>query len=321
MIKKLILFILILLSLKSFPQQQIKKVQFITTDVTNFWTAYDSLQTTIDTFKRINILQNLYFDKATIGLKYYIYAKSLTPEYMEEVIRTYPKFWNSVREQTIQVNSFEDCFENIQKKLIKLYPHTHGCNVYFLIGGLKSGGLINGNNILIGTELATSNNCTNATELKKAMQERMQLNKNVLFILAHEYLHIQQNQSLSDSTINVLTLSLKEGSADFIASLITNENVPGAYMKYGSNNEKEIWMVFKKEMYTNEVMNWTFGGVHPSFNSKDLGYYVGYAICKSYYDNAVDKQKGVKDIIELDYSNQQQINKFLINSKYPEKFN
>ncbi len=33
----------------------------------------------------------------------------------------------------------------------------------------------------------------------------------------------------------------------------------------------------------------------------DLGYFMGYAICKTYYKNAKNKTKALKEIAELDY--------------------
>lgn len=320
MIKKNIVLLFILLSLKAFTQQEIAKNRFITADISNFWNAYDSVHSTTDSLKQINFLQKLYFDKATSGLQYFSSQNDLTPQYMQSVIEKYPKFWESIRTNTNSINEFEIAFKKVSKKFQKIYPSLKNGDFYFLIGGLKNGGSVYNNNVLIGAELAVSNKFTDATELKQSYQERMILNKNLLFIITHEYVHIQQNRSLSDSTINVLTYSLKEGSADFIASLLINEEVPTPYITYGINHEKEVWKIFKQEMYTQELKKWIRNIEHPSFNVKELGYFMGYSICKSYYNNAIDKQKAIKEIMELDYSNQKQLNEFLKNSKYQEKW-
>jgi hypothetical protein len=43
---------------------------------------------------------------------------------------------------------------------------------------------------------------------------------------------------------------------------------------------------------------------------------MGYSICKTYYSNAPDKKKAVKEIVELKYSDIQAIENFLKNSNY-----
>jgi len=47
-----------------------------------------------------------------------------------------------------------------------------------------------------------------------------------------------------------------------------------------------------------------------------LAYYVGYAICDSYYNNASDKTKAIKEMIELDYNNETDLIAFVEKSGY-----
>lgn len=43
---------------------------------------------------------------------------------------------------------------------------------------------------------------------------------------------------------------------------------------------------------------------------------MGYEICKAYYNQAKDKKQAIKDIIELNYSNEQAVEAFLLASKF-----
>jgi len=45
------------------------QTKIFTSDIDNFWTAYDSVQTTEDTIKQLEFIQKLYLDKASSGLK------------------------------------------------------------------------------------------------------------------------------------------------------------------------------------------------------------------------------------------------------------
>ena len=89
-------------------------------------------------------------------------------------------------------------------------------------------------------------------------------------------------------------------------------------MVYGKTHEKELWDLFTKEMYGQEIKNWLYNGNNAPNGNADLGYYIGYEICKSYYRNSENKELALKEIIELDYTKENVLN-FLKKSKYQEK--
>ena len=68
-------------------------------------------------------------------------------------------------------------------------------------------------------------------------------------------------------------------------------------------------------MNLKRAFNWIANGSqetpeHPA----DLGYWIGYQICKSYYDEMPDKKQAVYDMLHItDYKD------FLAKSKYAEK--
>ena len=64
-------------------------------------------------------------------------------------------------------------------------------------------------------------------------------------------------------------------------------------------NELQIWTDFQKQMLSSDISNWLYNGSKK--NNADLGYFIGYEICKSYFENARNKKKALKSIIELKY--------------------
>ena len=44
---------------------------------------------------------------------------------------------------------------------------------------------------------------------------------------------------------------------------------------------------------------------------RDLGYYIGYEICERYYNQSKDKQKAIKELIELDYTNEIEVERIV----------
>jgi len=94
--------------------------------------------------------------------------------------------------------------------------------------------------------------------------------------------------------------SLREGMADFFAELISGKTANERLQIFAKGKEKQIWDDFKKEIWLNRAKNWIANSTqetadHPA----DLGYWVGYTICKSYYDNATDKKQAAFDILNI----------------------
>jgi len=137
-----------------------------------------------------------------------------------------------------------------------------------------------------------------------------QVTSNIVALNLHEFIHTQQKTPASV----LLAQCLHEGAADFIAELVTRQKNLNDYMIYGKNHETELKPRFRSEMMRRSTAAWLFNSdksEHP-----DLGYYIGYAICKAYYDNATDKKQAIKDIIELDYSSRMAVSAFLDQSGY-----
>lgn len=118
-----------------------------------------------------------------------------------------------------------------------------------------------------------------------------------------------------DTTL--ISYAIQEGMADFFAELLTGVNPSQRQYDFAKDRKKKIWNDFAAEMYLNRYNNWIANGDqetpdHPS----DLGYYIGYEICKSYYDEMPDKKQAIIDMFHIsDYKD------FLKKSKYEEKMN
>ena len=128
-------------------------------------------------------------------------------------------------------------------------------------------------------------------------------------IVALELVHYQQKYPEGERTL--LHESIKEGSADFIAELISGKNINTHLHDYGNPRERELWTEFKREMNRTNVNDWLYNGSAAKGRPADLGYYIGYKICEAYYRAAKDKKQAVKEILEI-----KDFNKFLKDSQY-----
>ena len=275
--------------------------KIFTSDIDNFWIAYDSVHTTTDTLKQAEFIQHLYLNKATDGLKDFMVARQHTAKRHLKNILRYPKFWVSLKSHTLQIKHQAIEIENAMLRFKKLYGNFKRPGIYFTIGCLNSGGTTSDDKILIGAEIAASDSTVDASELGAWLQGVFKNNKDVIYLVCHESGHTQQKQDAGDSTSTLLGFCIREGACDFIAELLLQKPVTMPYIIYGKANEGALWKKFQTEMYGQETKNWLYNGNDAPGGNADLGYFMGYTICKAYYKNAKNKEQALKDIIELEY--------------------
>ena len=288
---------------------------FHTKDIENFYQAFDSVQTTTNKEKQIDIVQKIYLDNGSLGVKY---TKNHSVEGGKiATTKHWVEFMFNEKEKLFRIRPY---FENLHSQMKILepkfkyfkeqYPEFKDGNVYFVIGLGMFGGRPEqeGPNLFIGCEVLANDKPDWAVS-----------------IVLHEYVHTLQKQSYNA----LLAHCLNEGACDFIAEVINQKSLremyPNGYIDFGYKNEKAVWKEFKKFIASNEkgiFFDWLYGIKGRNLNGtqiKDLGYFMGYKICKAYYDNTTDKKQAIKDIIEMDVSSDEKAREFLIKSGYVSK--
>jgi len=288
-----------------------------TADIDHFWTAFDSTQTTTDSVQQLHFIQTLYIDKGTPGLVAFMAARNYSAPLWVKLIRQYPKFWQSIRPNTLSAKSRAVEIEASIRRFKQLYPPLSNARMYFTVGGLRSGGTTKDSMILIGTEIATGDAGTDVSEFKtKWLAGIFQHQKldNIVPLNIHEYVHTQQHMHGQEA--DLLGSTLAEGSADFIMELVMDKPIQNNYIVYGRAHVAELKKAFVPEMFsTATIHNWLYNGSDAK-DMADLGYFMGYAICGAYYGQAKDKAQAIRAIIELDYSDTAATGKFLKQSGF-----
>ena len=103
--------------------------------------------------------------------------------------------------------------------------------------------------------------------------------------------------------------------ADFLAELLgqSTESLPNYVWAKGK--EKTIWKKFTQEMLTAKYIKWINVNEESNVDNPPMqGYWVGYQICKAYYEKAPDKHKAVYDMLHI-----QDYKRFLKESGWEEK--
>lgn len=296
----------------------VKAQEVITSDIDNFWDAYDQIKQNKDTNQHAKILKELFFDKGTQGLRLIMERRQYTPEEYLFAIRQYPKFWNSIRKNTLKSKNLALELKKGIQKLKKLYPNLKPANIYFTIGAFRTNGTISGNNILIGSELAMADENTITEEFPKSLQHLKTYFltnpiKSVVLLNIHEFVHTQQ-KSMRQS---LLYQCFYEGVAEFISVKAMGKPSSTPAVHFGKKNYLKVRDRFEQEMFMNNKTNlWLWSSQKNEFNMRDLGYYIGYDIAERYFEKAKDKKKAIKTLIELDYSNTTSVNNLINSTKF-----
>ena len=307
--------------------------KFVTSDIENFWRAFDLANKEPERTKRIAIFQTEYIDKGSVGLQDFTRSKIKSAKDLAETVEKLPRFYASVRAGSLRVKKMEEEIRRAFRKFKDIYPEAVFPDVYFLIGIANAGGTVSKNGLLIGTELygltpetprdeflgwfkSLAPSGQDESQVRSMLERFLSIALNPIDklppIVAHESVHFNQQYPEHKS---LLANSIEEGSADFIAEKIAGETISPRRQAYGNQHEAELWREFQTEMNGTNTGNWLSNALTAKDRPPDLGYFIGYKICESYYKHSKDKHRAIRDILQIkDFA------AFLEQSRYREKF-
>lgn len=289
--------IFIFASHTTYAQQQLT---VSTVDITHFWEAYDSLATARDS---IAVFQRLYLDRATYGLKEFIRARNFEAGEYVTLIKNFPRFWKSIRPNTLRIASREAEIEIIFKKFKDRYPAFKPPAICFAIGCLRTGGTTRPDLIMIGSEIASADSTTFKNEFTGWQTNILKNSSDITAMVAHEAVHTQQKNNRGYGkglySHRLLTQSIREGCADFIGSLLTGSVINPYQYEYGMAHEADLWKEFQQQMHGNDFSRWLYNGIQSVDRPADLGYFIGYRICERYYNQSKNKAKAIRELLSI----------------------
>ena len=254
-------------------------------DVRLFWSAYDLWlkQEHAAPDKLAETLQREYLDKGSQGVKGFIRDRIVSADHLAKVILKDRSYYEGVRLSSEKMEKFIPEIQKNLRTLKSIYPEAAFPSVYFVIGARNSGGTSTGNGLIIGSEM-----------FGEGPIYPVPLS-DVASIVVHELTHFQQKGS--DNTL--LRAAMREGAADFISEMVAGRSINDRIKSYGDSHEQELWRRFQQDVKSGaKVGTWMYNQP-PDGSPNDLGYYMGYKICQSYYQITADKLQAIKTIIEM----------------------
>lgn len=288
------------------------QMQVITSDITNFWKLYDKIW---DTNADKWFIEE-YIMTGSIGLRTFFEVRmGLRATNLISTVKQKNRYYESIRSVSQDLDQYKPQLATIAQKMEQLYPASIFPPIFFTMGNFSAFGTTDGGiGQLIGAEFLCNIATADTTQLNKWEKSVIADTSKILGIVTHELIHIQQNTAPAST---LLERSINEGAADFICQLLIGYHINVKTHTFANPKEKEIWNKFSKQMNGTDVSQWLYNGADEKRKDypADLGYYVGYKICESYYNLTDDKSQAVQDILNIANFKQ-----FLEKSRYATKF-
>lgn len=295
----------------------------IVKDLGNFKEMFLGLSKAKTKEDTLNLIRKIVLGKGTETFKEYIKLKEGQSNYKIEneylrVIRLYPKYYSSVIKQSeiFKTKKLIKKVNKVYETLIKSYPEAKIKPNYICVGIMDDGGKSFETGQYIGLELFA---CNENADISELISNPVMLNylKATSFdlirideLILHELIHLSQfkgdNKFLQNfrGTIKYIPL-LGEGGAAFITDLLFKFKAtigPGTFnaeqFEYCEQNKSKLWNDYKNLNDIGLIGDFFYKNTS-LYPVRSVGYYLGYQVCKQYYDKATDKKKAIREIIEV----------------------
>jgi len=270
----------------NFPQNP-QEAEIIYSDLVHFIDAYEELAADKDT---IAVLNALYFDRGSAGLKEFISRHQLSPEMMKEAMAADPERYALLPDFLINIHEVEALYHELMIEYGKVMPEAMYPPTYLLVGANRGIGQAS----LVGQLVTVTRPVDSMEKLKKLM--------------VHELSHFQQAMAMGGQNYvalyaapdNMLGLCLREGGAEFIAYLAVNDVTQRSSLDYLENNEDRLKDQFLQDLETQNKDFWLWESLEQSEHPSLLGYAMGFKVCKHYYDQSSDKTFAMQQILKME---------------------
>ena len=279
---------------------QISNFEVSTDPLDSFWPYFREALN--DTTHAKNILAE-YISSGSEAIKDYYAIRYFSPNNMyEQMIRETPNHYIHTQKvlDTDKLDSMKTEVINMMDNFSDLYPSAVFPKVYIMPGILNTGGTISDLGLFIGGEMFTKTDDMPTDGLNNWQRNAVSENEQMKYTIMHELMHFQQNYQDKENENTVISGVISEGVCDFLVELCSGETAMKSNVEYLSQPDSLQFILseFKKDMHSDDLSHWMYGEVED--RPTDIGYTLGYKICKSYYERSVDKKQAVYQLLNTD---------------------
>jgi hypothetical protein len=264
-----------------------QNAEVIFADLGNFVEAYRELDSNPDT---LAVLQKMYFDRGSEGLKEFISRHQLTPQLLRDAITANPDRYALLPDFLSNISDLQTRYQELMTDFGAVLPNAMYPPTYLLVGANRGIGQASPLGQLI--------------TITRVSDKPEKLNK----LIVHELSHFQQVMAMGvqkytglySAPDNMLGICLREGGAEFVTSMVLGDITQAAALNYIEKDEAHLKEQFLEDLKTQNPDFWLWASLEQEVYPKLLGYAMGYKICESYYNIADDKNGALQEILRMD---------------------
>ncbi|HET8817453.1 MAG TPA: DUF2268 domain-containing putative Zn-dependent protease [Pseudidiomarina sp.] len=165
--------------------------------------------------------------------------------------------------------------------------------IYVVMGAFNSGGTASSDGLVLGLEVIC-NQVQTAAEAREL----------IAAFVAHEIVHVYQirnvSRQMASAPTTVLSQSLVEGFADYIAERLQGQlsSAERERYQYVVEHEQALWNEFKTQLDSETLQPWMYAG-DVNGRPADLGYSIGKRIVAAYVANADNETDALQELLSF----------------------
>ena len=256
-------------------------------------------------------LQRGYLEGSGRGVEIFTPGRIQNAEHLAKVVSQNQDMYRRGIEVCLPLaESLEPELKSIYLGLKGLFPDRPLPEIFVVFGGANSGGTAGSDAQVLGLEV-----------LCRIGETEEELRAIFRSFFAHETVHTMQDNNFSVFLKDpLLTQSLREGMADYVATLVTGKVPTPERDAWATANEAMLWREFQKdrelildavargETYENPspeteaaFSRWHGNAFNPPEGwHHEAGYWVGRRIITAFGDNAPDKRAAIDELMTFD---------------------
>jgi hypothetical protein len=274
------------------------QARIVTDDLDRFWTAWDKAERRPEA--RREIFQREYLDAGSPGLQAFIELRIQDADRLLATIDRHREYYVALRAQAPSAAAAAEPVRAAMERLQELLPDAVFPDVYLVFGIMNSGGTVHGEGLLIGLEMYGLTPETDMEQFSRWHRAVLKPMDELPAIIAHELVHFQQLNLSRTSFDTLLGQSIFEGAADFVAELLLGHHINPAVHRWALQREAALWSEFREVMHDQDFSGWLYDGEHaPDGRPADLGYFIGYRITQSFYEQAEERRAALREIMAM----------------------
>jgi hypothetical protein len=279
--------------------EQLSNFGLETRAMETFWPYLE--QALADTTKAREILRSYIFEGPQEVRDYYVVRYGSIDNMYGQMINASPGYYRylSTRFRADSLQPYKKDILAAMRQFREYYPQAVFPKVYVVPGLLNSGGTSTEMGMFLGGDMYGKGPGMPSEELTEWQEGAVSSLSGLPKLTVHELMHFQQSYQDSINLETLLSAVIQEGVCDFLVELCFEEPMSNTNLDFLEDPANHDWIFgeLKRDLMGWETDKWLYNGGSIQDRPHDLGYTVGYLICKSFYENQQDKQAAVVELL------------------------